>query len=229
MTSEKPAPKAAVIHSLYSRLAIFALSLSLMVFVFAALYVFKVQYQTASALSDQVTAMTKEVWLIKEEITKVRAENASFKDSDRHIAVSLAENRLYLMEGSDPIRTIKVATGTGRKIRIYGQERDFSTPPGIYAITRKETDPIWIAPDWHYFEQGETDVEKIRKIPLAERSFRGHLGKYRLVLRDGIGIHGTTERGSIGRNASHGCIRAGDEDLKILFNSVDSGAKVYIY
>jgi len=229
VTAEAPAPTAPVTHSLYSRLAIFILSLSLMVFVFASLYVSKVQYQTTSALSDQVMAMTKEVALIKDEIASVRTENASFKDSDRHIAVSVSENRLYLMEGSDPIRTIRVATGTGRKIKIYGKERDFSTTPGVYAITRKETDPIWIAPDWHFFEQGETDVAKVRKIPLAERSFKGHLGKYRLVLRDGIGIHGTTEQSSIGRNASHGCIRVGDEDLKILFNSVDTATKVYIY
>lgn len=213
----------------YSRIAVLMLVVALSVTVAAMLYTFGAQYRTISSLSDQVNTVQIEMALMREEMARVAAENKSFKDSDRHIAIALRENKLYLMEGSDPIRVMPVATGTGRKIQVFGQMRDFSTPPGVYNVTKKETDPVWIAPEWHFFEQGETDVQKIRQMPISARSFRGQLGKYRLVLRDGIGIHGTTDQSSIGRNASHGCIRVGAKDLEILFNSVDSGTKVYIY
>jgi len=213
----------------YSRIAVLMLVAALSVTVTAMLYAFGLQYATISSLSDQVNTVQIEMALMREEMARVSAENQSFKDSDRHIAIALRENKLYLMEGMDAVRTMSIATGTGRKVHVFGQMRDFSTPPGVYNVTKKETDPVWIAPEWHFFEQGETDAQKIRKMTVAERSFRGQLGKYRLVLRDGIGIHGTTDQSSIGRNASHGCIRVGAKDLEILFNSVDSGTRVYIY
>jgi lipoprotein-anchoring transpeptidase ErfK/SrfK len=45
---------------------------------------------------------------------------------------------------------------------------------------------------------------------------------------DGAGIHGTDARGSIGTNASHGCIRMLIEDVVELYDKVPVGAPVYI-
>ncbi len=42
------------------------------------------------------------------------------------------------------------------------------------------------------------------------------------------GIHGTNKPGSIGRAASHGCIRMFNKDVKILYSWVDIGTRVKI-
>jgi hypothetical protein len=44
----------------------------------------------------------------------------------------------------------------------------------------------------------------------------------------GYGIHGTNEPGSIGKAASHGCIRMGKADLEELFAQVEVGDAVEI-
>lgn len=43
------------------------------------------------------------------------------------------------------------------------------------------------------------------------------------------GIHGTTKPSSIGKRASHGCIRMFNEDAKSLYNIIPYQTKVYIY
>ncbi|HTR79960.1 MAG TPA: L,D-transpeptidase [Gemmatimonadaceae bacterium] len=61
------------------------------------------------------------------------------------------------------------------------------------------------------------------------RRVRGQLGHYRLDLGDGIGIHGTPDSASIGKAATHGCMRLRDADIAWLFDHVPLGARVYIY
>jgi L,D-transpeptidase YbiS len=210
----------------YSRAALYILLGAFAAIMIVAVAVAGYQAKLMVELSAQVSDLSNQIGVMRLEMENVRAENAALKDTDRHIAVSLKENKLYLMEGMDALRVVPVATGTGRKLRAFGREFDFSTPPGVYEVTRKETDPVWIAPEWHWNEKGE---EMPDTITLAERTFRGHLGKYRLYLRDGIGIHGTDEPSSIGRYATHGCVRVGAKDLEILFSTVSLGAKVYVY
>jgi lipoprotein-anchoring transpeptidase ErfK/SrfK len=45
---------------------------------------------------------------------------------------------------------------------------------------------------------------------------------------NGAGIHGTTDDGSIGSAASHGCIRMHIPDVIELYDQVPIGAPVYI-
>ncbi len=58
---------------------------------------------------------------------------------------------------------------------------------------------------------------------------KGHLGKYALDLGDGIMIHGTAEYDSIGRKASHGCIRLPEDMLETVYNAAPVGTDVYIF
>lgn len=194
--------------------------------IMGGMYVAQAQVSTILALSEKATEANNEMLLMREEMARIRTEVDSYHDTERHIAVAVGENKLYLMEGRDPIRVMTVASGTGRKFTRFGRSFDFSTPPGRYVVTKKETDPVWIAPDWHWIERG---IPVPDTLTLQDRTFRGHLGKYRLVLRDGIGIHGTDDPSSVGRYATHGCMRVGAKDLEILFNAVDSGTPVYIY
>jgi lipoprotein-anchoring transpeptidase ErfK/SrfK len=49
-----------------------------------------------------------------------------------------------------------------------------------------------------------------------------------LGIYDGVGIHGTSDRASIGSNASHGCLRMLVEDVEDLYPQVPVGAPIYI-
>ena len=49
-----------------------------------------------------------------------------------------------------------------------------------------------------------------------------------LGIYDGVGVHGTSDRGSIGSNASHGCIRMLVEDVEKLYDQVPIGTPIFI-
>ena len=61
-----------------------------------------------------------------------------------------------------------------------------------------------------------------------QRRLPGVLGPYRLVLANGIGLHGTPFTGSIGKAITHGCIRLFDEDIAWLFANIPVGSPVTI-
>ncbi len=62
-----------------------------------------------------------------------------------------------------------------------------------------------------------------------QRKYKGVLGTHRLEMGDGYGIHGTDDPSSIGRSASHGCVRLRNDDIAVLYGMVDVGTPVYIY
>jgi hypothetical protein len=66
--------------------------------------------------------------------------------------------------------------------------------------------------------------------PLGTRNRQrsGILGPYRLLLANGIGLHGTPDKASIGTAATHGCIRLHDEDITWLYTHVPIGTPVII-
>lgn len=63
----------------------------------------------------------------------------------------------------------------------------------------------------------------------ANRRVAGELGRYKLELGDGYMLHGTPHQDSIGRAATHGCIRLRDPDVEYLYRSVPTGARVFIF
>jgi lipoprotein-anchoring transpeptidase ErfK/SrfK len=67
--------------------------------------------------------------------------------------------------------------------------------------------------------------------PFGTRNRRaeGVLGAYRLVLGNGVGLHGTPDKSSIGKPATHGCIRLSDDDILWLYENVPLGTRVIIY
>src|SRR5687768_3630306 len=61
------------------------------------------------------------------------------------------------------------------------------------------------------------------------RQIDGTLGMYKLDTGNGILLHGTPHKNSIGRAATHGCLRLRDEDIEWLYDYIPIGTKVYIY
>jgi L,D-transpeptidase catalytic domain len=61
------------------------------------------------------------------------------------------------------------------------------------------------------------------------RAVQGELGKYKLDTGGGVLLHGTPHQTSIGKAATHGCMRLRDEDIEWLYQYVPVGTKIYIY
>ena len=73
------------------------------------------------------------------------------------------------------------------------------------------------------------DAIVIPPVDTKQRHFDKVLGKYRLELGDGYGIHGTDEPDKLGQSVSHGCVRLGDDDIARLYAVANVGDTVIIY
>ena len=101
----------------------------------------------------------------------------------------------------------------------------FKTPKGEFRIQYKTTSPVWKKPDWAFIEEGLP----VPSIDHYSRYEYGVLGDYALSLGRGYLIHGTLYQRFLGLPVTHGCIRLNDENLKLIYNSLSEGSKVYIY
>ena len=136
---------------------------------------------------------------------------------------NLEDNRLKVKLGATTMYEFPIVSGKGYTPRELGRGGRFATPRGILRVEKKEVDPVWYPPDWHWTERGLTP-------PASGRNgVRGHLGKYRLNLGQGYGIHGTTSGRIQPGKYSHGCIRMNATDLETVFKLTDVGTEVFIY
>lgn len=119
----------------------------------------------------------------REATTPRGAPAASLAARGLKVVVSVAERRLWLMDG--PIVLFEAPVAVGRGTRLSDGERswDFSTPVGRHRVLGKEADPVWIPPDWHYVELARErglaliPLERGRATRLADGSrlvVRGH-------------------------------------------------------
>ncbi|HEY6141675.1 MAG TPA: L,D-transpeptidase family protein [Thermoanaerobaculia bacterium] len=73
------------------------------------------------------------------------------------------------------------------------------------------------------------DAIVVPPVDTKQRHYDKVLGKYRLELGDGYGIHGTDEPEKLGQSVSHGCVRLGDDDIAKLYRIANVGDTVIIY
>jgi L,D-transpeptidase ErfK/SrfK len=136
----------------------------------------------------------------------------------RGIVVNLAEPRLYFYPGDDgdPDEVMTFLVAVGRE--------EWETPVGQTTVIERIVDPTWYPPE----SIREESAEKGRALPAAvPPGEKNPLGKY--ALRLGWGkhlIHGTNQPGSVGKAASHGCIRLYPEDMEKLFDEAPEGTPV---
>ena len=78
--------------------------------------------------------------------------NEAARERGRHILVSLQERRLRLREGSTILYEAPVGVGKSVVLEYEGEVWDFRTPQGKRRVVRKQENPVWVPPDWHYVE-----------------------------------------------------------------------------
>ncbi len=120
----------------------------------------------------------------------------------RVVLVSLVDRKLAVIENGVVIATFQVAVGA----------RVSPSPTGEFTIVSRVTNPT-------YYHRG-TVIPAGKDNPVGTR----WVG---LTLK-GYGIHGTNAPGSIGRAASHGCIRLRNRDVERLFTMLRIGDRVQI-
>jgi hypothetical protein len=130
----------------------------------------------------------------------------------RTIVVRLDRNELDLYDGFHVIRSWDVATA----------KPGFTTPNGDWTIYDKQVDPTWHNPAPDGWGAGE---------PLVVGPGPGNpMGPRALYITAPglIRIHGTSDDASIGRYASHGCIRMHNDDIVTLYPMVPVGTHVLV-
>lgn len=82
-------------------------------------------------------------------------------------------------------------------------------------------------------EPGKTivagDAIVVPPVNTKQRHYDKVLGKFRLEMGNGYGIHGTDEPDKLGQSVSHGCVRLGDADIEKLYGIANVGDSVIIY
>jgi hypothetical protein len=68
------------------------------------------------------------------------------------VLVSTETRSLWIMRDSQPVFRAPIAVGRSKRLIYKGKEYDFTTPVGKRTVVSKGTWPIWVPPDWHYFE-----------------------------------------------------------------------------
>jgi len=130
------------------------------------------------------------------------AQQTPAREPVRQIVVSLEDRKLALMEDGQVKKIYSVAVG----------KDSTPSPQGTFTIERRVANPVY-RHNGRVVEPGPANPVGSRWMGLSTK---------------GYGIHGTNEPKSIGKAASHGCIRMGKTDLEEFYALVAVGDQVQI-
>lgn len=102
--------------------------------------------------------LRRQAGLERDSLGRALAAQPSPVEGKAYIVVSIEEHRLWYRRGDSVLFTAPVTTGSGKVLEIVGADRHwkFETPRGRLNVISKETDPIWIPPDWHFVELAQS-------------------------------------------------------------------------
>lgn len=100
------------------------------------------------------------------------------------IVVSLLDRRLWVIDGSDTLRTAPAAVASRSTLDFDGRTWTFDTPRGRRRVLSKAANPYWIPPRWHYAEVAKDYDLKLRQMPYHGR-IKLKDGRY-LAVRDSL-------------------------------------------
>ena len=144
----------------------------------------------------------------KPTVTDIKPVNTfKAKTDEVHLVLKLGERRVYVYRGDQLVNKYPVAVG----------KKKWETPQGDWKVELMLKNP-----GWTNFKTGE-QLAPGPDNPLGQR----WIGFWNDG-KDEIGFHGTTNLSSIGRAASHGCVRMSNKNVKELFKIVKVGTVVQV-
>lgn len=175
---------------------------------------------------QKTPAYKKQISLLTKDIQRLSRKYNAYSTGESYIVINTTDNKFFLYKNKKLIREGSCSTGSYKKLlTAEGKSWTFKTPRGKFSIQAKRTNPAWHRPDWSFIEEGVP-------IPPKDSPLRweaGVLGDYAMDLGDSYMIHGTIYKRFLGMPVTHGCVRLNDEDLEVVFHTLNVGSKVYIY
>jgi lipoprotein-anchoring transpeptidase ErfK/SrfK len=107
---------------------------------------------------DLLDEVGKRAGVVKDSLQTILAAAPDSIGARPYLVVSIEDRRLWYKSGDSTLYTTQVAVGSGKTLvqkRGSRQEYKFDTPRGRLVVQSKETDPVWVPPDWHYVEQAK--------------------------------------------------------------------------
>lgn len=115
-------------------------------------------------------------------LAAMTAYNASRRDQNLRLVVSLEDRKLWVVAGVDTVLQAPVAIGRGDRL-VFGEKAwQFDTPRGIRTVRGKDADPKWIPPEWHYVETAKEYGLKL--VHLSLNKPYPISGKRKIMFRD---------------------------------------------
>lgn len=179
------------------------------------------------SLEIKIELFEKSVIRLEKKVQVFRKEKRRLTPREPYLIINTSENLIVLKAGEKILHEGICSTGSYTLLKTAdGKEQwIFKTPRGRMRIQNKIQDPVWRMPDWAFIEEGRPVPE-----PYADERYEpGVLGDYALDLGDGYLIHGTLYQRFLGLPVTHGCVRLGDKELKIVYQKLNVGSKVFIY
>jgi hypothetical protein len=169
----------------------------------------------------------KQTGLITKDIQRLSRKYNSYTSGQSYIVINTTDNRFSLYRNKKLVREGFCSTGSLTMLKTEKGDKFwvFKTPKGKRSIHGKITNPSWNRPDWSFIEEGLPVPPKNS----PERYESGVLGDYAMSIGDGYLIHGTIYKRFLGMPVTHGCVRLNDEDLEVVYNTLNIGSKVYIF
>ena len=95
----------------------------------------------------------RKVGAVSDSLQDVLSSAPSVPDNSPYLVVSIEEKRLWYKQGDDVLFETRVAVGSGKTLMKGSNQWKFDTPRGRLVVQRKDIDPAWVPPDWHFVEQ----------------------------------------------------------------------------
>jgi hypothetical protein len=138
-------------------------------------------------------------------------EEWKFRLDSTEIMINRRKRILLLYKGGKVVKVYRVAVGMPK----------YPTPRGHWRVVAKRKNPTWRNPGTDWAKDMPKFIPPGLGNPLGTRALN--------LSAPGIRIHGTYNTSSIGRAASHGCIRMFIKDAEELYKLVSIGTPVHIY
>ena len=118
-------------------------------------------------------------------IAATRGDAQLRPDSALEIRVDIARRQIVVFgPQGDTLRVMPAAVGSGGVLRAGDTVWTFNTPRGVATVIRKEENPLWIPPDWHYVEVARAEQLRLDRLQFGEEKLLRN--GTRLVMRGSV-------------------------------------------
>ncbi len=147
---------------------------------------------TAAVGDTAVTSTTAETSVMtfksrKDSLAFENARTTAEKSQGFRIIVDIFEKQLRVVDGNDTLRTAPIATAKTDALEYGGRVWKFATPRGVRTVLRKDRDPIWTPPEWHFAEIAAEYDLKLKQLERG-RAVKLKDGTKLLTQGDEVGI-----------------------------------------